>query len=207
MRHSTKLLTAAALVALAGCGDAGTLADARKLAPRGPAADVYLVKDSIYTSQTPASTIEASGGWEVGTRFTPDCDGRVVGFRFWKAAGETGSHTARLWNSAGTQVAFGTFSGETASGWQRVNITAVNVSGGQTYLVSVNTNAWQVKTFAYFNSNPINRPWGVADAGAYGQPTGVQPGTISGSSFFVDVYYRKLSCTGPLGDCVPVDCP
>lgn len=195
--------TAAVLVA---CGDTGTPLATSTPAPGSLRPDVYGAKDSIYTSQTPASTLDASPGWEVGTRFTPNCDGRVVGFKFWKASGETGTHTARLWNSLGTQIASGTFGTETSSGWQSVSITPVNVVGGETYTVSVNTNAWQVKTFAYFQNNPINRPWGVADMGFYGQPTGSRPTTSSYSSFFVDVYYRKLTCEGPLTNCIPVDC-
>jgi hypothetical protein len=58
----------------------------------------------------------------------------------------------------------------------------------------VNTNTYQVKTFAYFDNNPIYRSYMTADAGAYGQPTGSEPDTISGSAFFVDVFFSGLRC-------------
>jgi hypothetical protein len=101
-----------------------------------------------------------------------------------------------------------TFTNETSSGWQKVTkLGGAEVAGGDTYRVSVNTNAWQAKTLAYFLNNPINRPWGVADMGYYGQPTGSRPTTSSYSSFFVDVFFRKLLCFGTLEGCVPVQCP
>jgi hypothetical protein len=188
-------LAAAAALTLSACTDAGSPVEARSAADAGPRLAIWGVKDSIYTSQTPTSTLDASGGWEVGTQFTPDYDGRVVGFRFYKAVNECGTHTARLWSPGGSQLASGTFSGETASGWQRVLISGVNVTAGTTYRVSVNTNCWQVKDFGYFTSNgAIVRNWGYADSGYYGQPTGSRPTSSSGSSFFVDVYFRPLLC-------------
>lgn len=186
---------AAAALSLAACADAGSPVEARSAAGAGPSLAIYGARDSIYTSQTPTSTLSAlPDGWEVGTQFTPDYDGRVVGFRFWKAVGECGTHTARLWSPGGSQLASGTFT-ETASGWQRVSITGVSVAAGTTYRVSVNTNCYQVKDFGYFTNNgPIFRNWGYADAGFYGQPIGSRPTTQSASSFFVDVYFRPLLC-------------
>ena len=189
-----RLLTAAAAaLTLAACADAGTPVEPRT--PAGPnLTKYYYAAENIFTTQTPASTLAATGGWEVGTRFTTSREGIVTGFRFYKASGETGTHTARLWDSSGNEVAHQTFSGESSSGWQTVYLDAAVTLAAGTYMVSVNTNTYQVKTFAYFDNNPIYRSYMTADAGAYGQPTGSKPATISGSAFFVDVFFSGLRC-------------
>jgi hypothetical protein len=191
-----RLLTAAAAaLTLAACADAGTPVEPRT--PAGPnLTKYYYGAETIFTTQTPASTLASNGlgAWEVGTRFTTSREGIVTGFRFWKAAGETGSHTARLWDSSGAEIARKAFTNETASGWQTVYLDASVTLAAGTYMVSVNTNTWQVKTFAYFDNNPIYRSYMTADAGAYGQPIGSKPSTISGSAFFVDVFYSALRC-------------
>lgn len=190
------ILAAASLLALAACGDGGSLTDAREPSG-GPNLDKYYYSpETIFTTQVPAENNSTGGSaWEVGTRFTTTREGIVTGFRFYKGAGETGTHTARLWNSSGTQLASKTFGPETASGWQTVYLnSAVTIQAG-TYMVSVNTNTQQVKTFAWFTNNgTIYRSFMSADAGAYGQPAGSKPGTISGSAFFVDVIYSALRC-------------
>jgi hypothetical protein len=191
-----RLLTAAAAaLTLAACADAGTPVEPRT--PAGPnLTKYYYGAEWIFTTQTPASTLgpDATGGWEAGTRFTTSREGIVTGFRFYKASGETGTHTARLWDSSGNEVAHQTFSGESSSGWQTVYLDAAVTLSAGTYMVSVNTNVYQVKTFAYFDNNPIYRSFMTADAGAYGQPIGSKPSTISGSAFFVDVFYSALRC-------------
>lgn len=192
------LLTAAAVLAVSACADTPVTTPIPEDVP--PALDVYAAKDSFYTTQTPTEFLDASPGWEVGTRFYTFVDGRITGFRFYKAPGECGTHTARLWNQSGQQIASATFSNETASGWQRVNASLFIPAG--TYMVSVNTNCKQAKTFAWFTNNgEIDRGWGAAYGGAYGQPTGSMPGSTSGSSYFVDVYFRERICEGPLGGC------
>jgi hypothetical protein len=188
------LAAAAAALTLAACADAGTPVEPRS--PTGPhATKYYYSPQTLFTTQTPASTLDATGGWEVGTRFTTTREGLLHGFRFWKAVGETGTHTARLWTTSGTLLWSVGFSFETASGWQGTSSAISLVLPAGTYIASVNTNTKQVKTFGYFTDNgPIVRSYMSADAGAYGQPTGSIPSTISGSAFFVDVSFSALRC-------------
>ena len=42
-----------------------------------------------------------------------DGDGRVLGVRFYKGPGNTGTHTGSLWTATGERVATGTFADET----------------------------------------------------------------------------------------------
>ena len=55
---------------------------------------------------------------ELGVRFRADSDGYVSGVRFFKGSGNTGTHTGTLWTVDGQALAAGTFTGESASGWQ-----------------------------------------------------------------------------------------
>ena len=57
---------------------------------------------------------------ELGVKFTADVSGTITGIRFYKGAGNTGTHIGNLWTASGTKLASATFTNETASGWQQV---------------------------------------------------------------------------------------
>ncbi len=70
-------------------------------------------------------------------KFVPSADGSVIGVRFYKGAGNGGTHTGSLWSSTGTLLASATFTGESSSGWQSVYFgTPVAVTAGTTYVAS-----------------------------------------------------------------------
>jgi hypothetical protein len=193
------ILATVAALALAACSDTSPVIDTHK-PPAGPNfAPVYGPVQTIFTTQTPASTIDATGGWEVATRFTVFVDGKISGYRFWKAVGETGTHKARLWTTSGTKLDSATFSSESSSGWQTVSANKVLSAGD--YVVSVNTNVKQVKTFGYFGS--ISHDDLYADLSYYGQPTGSFPTSSSGSIYFVDVNFRPYICNTLFDDPCP----
>jgi hypothetical protein len=57
--------------------------------------------------------------------------------RFYKGAGNTGTHTGRLYAANGTLLATATFTNETASGWQVAYFpSAVTITPGTTYVVT-----------------------------------------------------------------------
>ncbi|MGD9723480.1 MAG: DUF4082 domain-containing protein [Pirellulales bacterium] len=77
---------------------------------------------------------------ELGVKIRADVNGYITGIRFYKAAGNNGTHTAHLWSSAGQLLATATFAGETAGGWQEVNFaTPVTITAGATYVASYHT--------------------------------------------------------------------
>lgn len=198
-----RLITAAAAaLALAACADGPMPVEPRSPSGGPAAATYYYPEQTIFTTETPESTLDATGGWEVGTRFTTTREGLLSGFRYWKALGETGSHTVKLWTTSGTLLWSLGFAYESSSGWQSTYSKISMVLPPGTYIASVNTNSMQVKTFAFFNNGPIVRNYLSADAGAYGQPTGSFPSTISGSAFFVDVNFTP-TCDTEVDDPCP----
>jgi hypothetical protein len=177
----------AAVLALAACADAPTAVQDRAAPEGGPLLSTSTVWN-IFTTQTPGFTGNASPGWEVATRFYTTQEGCVTGLRFWRASGETGTNTVRLWTYTGTQLGSGSVS--SGSGWQYVYFSGFACLDTYTYyIVSVNTNTRQAKTSnAFGGSQIVNGPL-VADGGYYGQPMGTMPGTPSSSNFFVDVVF------------------
>ena len=74
---------------------------------------------------------------EVGVKFQAEVNGYITGIRFYKGAGNTGTHVGHLWNSSGTLLASVTFTNETATGWQQANLsTPVAIAANTTYVVS-----------------------------------------------------------------------
>ena len=60
---------------------------------------------------------------ELGVKFRSDIAGYITGVRFYKGAGNTGTHVGHLWTASGTLLATATFTSETATGWQQVNFS------------------------------------------------------------------------------------
>ena len=75
--------------------------------------------------------------YELGMKFQSSVNGWVAGVRFYKGQGNDGTHTGSLWTSSGTLLATGTFTNETATGWQSMLFAnPVQISANTTYVVS-----------------------------------------------------------------------
>ncbi|MGW7404174.1 DUF4082 domain-containing protein [Streptomyces sp. NPDC054833] len=94
----------------------------------------------LWNSSTVPATTDMTGDTnsvELGTRFTSSTSGWVTGVTFYKGTGNTGTHTGSLWSDTGTLLATGTFTGETASGWQQLTFaTPVAITADTPYVVS-----------------------------------------------------------------------
>lgn len=78
-----------------------------------------------------------TGSLEVGVRFRSDVAGSISAIRFYKSAANTGTHVGNLWDSSGNLLGSATFSNETASGWQQVELTTpVSIDAGTDYVAS-----------------------------------------------------------------------
>jgi Domain of unknown function (DUF4082)/Bacterial Ig-like domain/Bacterial Ig domain len=74
---------------------------------------------------------------ELGVKFRSGINGHISGIRFYKSAANTGTHTGTLWSATGTELATGTFTGESTQGWQQLNFTTpVAITAGTTYVAS-----------------------------------------------------------------------
>ncbi|MGW7528387.1 DUF4082 domain-containing protein [Streptomyces sp. NPDC054783] len=95
---------------------------------------------TLWSSSAVPATPDMTGdanSVELGTRFTSSASGWVTGVTFYKGTGNTGTHTGSLWTDDGTLLATGTFTGETASGWQQLTFaTPVAITAGTPYVVS-----------------------------------------------------------------------
>ncbi|WP_324672205.1 N,N-dimethylformamidase beta subunit family domain-containing protein [Hymenobacter sp. GOD-10R] len=79
---------------------------------------------------------------QLGMRFRASSDGYITGARFYKQSGNTGTHTAQLYNNAGVLLAEAVFTSESASGWQEVPFpSAVAVTANTTYVISYHSSA------------------------------------------------------------------
>ena len=101
-----------------------------------------------------------SNAVELGVKFTVDSPGYISGVRFFKGAGNTGTHLGSLWSAQGALLARATFTGESASGWQQVNFAnPVAVSPGTTYLASYYApNGHYALNLNYFTNAYSNGP-------------------------------------------------
>ena len=98
-----------------------------------------VVSSSIWpTNATPSvAAWDDSTSLELGVKFQTDVAGYITGVRFYKGAGNTGTHTGSLWDTQGNLLARATFTNETASGWQNVVFqTPVLITAGTTYVAS-----------------------------------------------------------------------
>jgi hypothetical protein len=144
----------------------------------------------IFTTQMPATTGSASPGYEVATQFSASVNGTVKSLRFYRAQGETGNTTARLWTDSGTLLASATFVNDGTSGWKELPIGGgVTLTANTRYRVSFNTNTAQAKTNCGLGSGLTNGPL-TAWQGFWGQPMGAMPTNTSCSNFFADVVFE-----------------
>src|SRR5688572_19473052 len=93
---------------------------------------------SVFTTQRPALAT-SDNPVELGMKFKSSTSGAITKFRYYKVAGETGTHTGRLWSAGGTLLIAKSFTAETDTGWQTVALdTPYHINAGTTYVVSIN---------------------------------------------------------------------
>jgi len=167
---------------------------------------------SLWPSYVPTWCDSDSAQIVIGLKFRAIVDGQINGVRFYKCAGNTGTHSGKLWTSGGSQLASVTFSGETATGWQYQAFSSpVAITAGVTYVVSYYA---PVGRYASFNGYFTNQGFANGDLYAfrssevaggngvyrYGGAAGFPNSTYQGSNYFVDV---DFSPAGPVMVLVP----
>ena len=117
-----------------------TATNAIGTSPASTASNSATPEDTIFDFSAPAASAVDSGdgsGVNLGVKFTSDTFGTVTGIRFYKAATNTGTHIGSLYTASGALLALATFTNETASGWQQVNLSQpVAVNPNTTYVAA-----------------------------------------------------------------------
>ena len=89
------------------------------------------------TAQPQVASANDPGPVNLGVKFTADVNGWITGIRFYKGAGNTGTHIGSLWTASGTLLGQVTFTNEPASGWQEADFSSpIAVTAGTTYVAS-----------------------------------------------------------------------
>ncbi len=156
---------------------------------------------TLFGTAVPATpSVADSAPVELGVTFTPGVSGSVVGIRFYKGSGNTGTHTGSLWSSSGTRLATATFTNETATGWQTVTLASpVSVTAGRRYVASYYApRARYAAARNFFRSTYTSGDLSVpANGGVYRYGTsGFPRSSYQASNYYVDVVFRP-STTAP----------
>jgi hypothetical protein len=131
-------------------------------------------------------------------RFRSDQDGYITGLRFYKGAGNTGTHVAHLWTNGGTLIATATFTSESATGWQEVPFeTPVAISRNTTYVASYFApNGHYSQNIAGFSGTVSTPPLHGLGHGVDGSngvylygSSGFPSSTWNSSNYWVDVVF------------------
>ncbi|MET0929897.1 MAG: DUF4082 domain-containing protein [Aeromicrobium sp.] len=177
---------------------------------RTTATDPTTVPQSLFSDQVPvnAAALDASAV-EVGTAFTPTRDGTITAIRFYKGAGNGGTHVGRIWSSTGQRLATVTFTGETPSGWQSAALSQpLAVTAGTTYVVSYLAPQGHYAYTSRFFASPLTNGDLTAPAGKngrylYGTSGGFPIYDHESTSYFVDVSFVAARPTIGLTDRSP----
>ena len=159
---------------------------------------------SIWQNGTPTGAVDDSdtSAVNLGLKFQANVSGFINAVRFYKESDNTGTHLGSLWSSTGTLLASGTFSNETASGWQELDFsTPVQVTAGTTYVASYHTNTGHYAiTSNGLASAVTNGPLTALASGgvyAYGSGNAFPSSTFNASNYWVDVVYSQTAGATP----------
>jgi hypothetical protein len=138
-------------------------------------------------------------------KFRSDVDGTINGIRFFKGMFDTSVHNGSLWSKTGQLLATGTFSAETATGWQQLNFASpFAIQANTTYIGSYHTSTSFMVTPLGFKNAGVDSPplHALKDGvdggnGVYVYGTGVFPNlTFNSNNYWVDVVFSP-STSGP----------
>jgi hypothetical protein len=117
--------------------------------------------DSIWSNSTVPAVpwVNDATNLTLGVKFRSDVSGNVTGIRFYKGAGNNGTHIGLLYSSTGALLAQATFTGETASGWQQVTFSSpIAISANTTYVAAFFTTTGYAYSAHFFDSAGVDNP-------------------------------------------------
>ncbi|AXJ11223.1 DUF4082 domain-containing protein [Arthrobacter sp. PM3] len=148
---------------------------------------------TLYQDTVTPSVMEFNDGvpLTLGVRFASDSSGQITGIRYYKSAGNVGTHTGALYTTGGQQLATVTFAGESTAGWQTATFSQpVDIAANTEYVAAYRTpNGVYSATPGGLSSGITSGPL-HASAGAYTY-NGDFPSNSSSASYLVDVDFVK----------------
>jgi hypothetical protein len=154
---------------------------------------------SIWQDATPnASDSNDPNAQTSGLKFQASSSGFITGVRFYKEPDDTGAHIGSLWTSTGTLLTSGTFTNETASGWQELDFAnPVAITAGTTYTASYfSSTGHPASTSGGLESAVTNGPLTALASGgvyAYGASNTFPTNVYNNGNYWVDVVYSQTS--------------
>jgi hypothetical protein len=174
-------------------GRGGTATATASLAVTTPTVSLFSNSDTPALLSDP-DTAQVN----LGLRFTSSVDGTIKGIKYYKGAGDTGTHAGSLWSSSGTLLATATFTNETSSGWQTVTFSnPAPITAGTTYVASFHSNGRYTSTSNYFTTPKVNGPLTApaSNNGFYTYGTGnlFPSSSFGAANYWVDVLFSPAS--------------
>jgi hypothetical protein len=148
------------------------------------------------TAVPPVVAASDTASVNLGVKFASDVNGYVTGLRFYKGAGNEGTHVGSLWSSSGQLLAQATFAGETSTGWQTVTFSApVAITAGASYTASYFAPAGRYATDqSYFSrafvASPLRATAGVYK---YDGSSSFPSSEWNASNYWVDVMFTTTT--------------
>jgi hypothetical protein len=155
------------------------------------------------TAQPSVASASDPSPVNVGVKFTADTGGSITGIRFYKGAGNTGTHVGSLWTASGTLLGQVTFTGESATGWQEADFSSpIPVTAGTTYVASYfapnGGYSYDPAAFAStgVDSPPLHVPQSPAVSGGngvylYAGSPALPTDTYNATNYWVDVVFTE----------------
>jgi hypothetical protein len=156
---------------------------------------------SLFSAGTTPGTVTVNdaSAVELGVKFQSSVAGNITAIRFYKGPKNTGTHTAHLWSASGTPLAAATFSGESASGWQQVNLSSpVAITANTIYIASYHTNTGFYSAdgnyFASAHTNgtltaPVSASSGGNGVYNYGSTSSFPANSYNATNYWIDVVF------------------
>ena len=182
----------------------------------GSGSPVTILTSSQISQASSSRSGNDGSAIELGVKFRASVGGTITGLRFYKSSTNTGTHIGQLWSSTGTLLGQATFTNETSSGWQQVNLAnPVSISAGTTYIAAYHSSSGNYSTTSnYFSTTVANGTLKNLANGEDG-PNGLYRYTSSpafptnsyaGSNYWVDVVFTAnggSDGTPPTDDPIP----
>lgn len=172
--------------------------------------------ENLWGTTVPAGSKADNTRYELGTVFSPKVNGTITGVRVYAVTSESGTHTVRIWNnSTGTVVKGPNSFSAAGTGWRTYNFsTALNVTAGTSYTVSITTGGDSKRRYAYTEyaltqagGNGQNLTYPV-NAGVFTTALGTRPTqTYHSSNYFRDVVFNAAALPTPTNTPTPTFTP